>query len=191
MDASDGWETLPIKDIIAHCHAHLTYPMLKNVMLLMSTCQSLRVKGDEHVVECIGYSSGGDLRFSKCGLSKITTTNPYLVRAQCGICKMVNGRKGWSNKGKEISYCTICKDMNYVVAIPVPSGYHFEFERFCIDCYMCSSCYSRDRLALVSYRIKDDLYYSSPEQRMRPYIRYSDDKLYCYTCRKYPYKPVL
>jgi hypothetical protein len=182
MDALCGWETLPIKDIIEHCRAHLTYPTMKNFMLLMSTCQSLRVKGEEHTVDCIGYRKGRFLRFNDCESSKITTTNPYLTNAKCGICSKINGRKGWANKCRPINSCTPCGDMEHITSIQAECG----TAHFCIDCYMCSNCYSRDRLAFISHRIKDDQYYSSPEQRRWPNVRYSDYKLYCYSCRKYP-----
>lgn len=184
MDASDGWATLPIRDIIEHCRDYLTYPMLKNVMLLMSTCQSLRVKGEEHTLECIGYRKGGHLRFHDCGESKITTTNPYLKLTKCGICSKINGRKGWANKRKPVNSCTACGDIGRVSSIESKCG----IAQFCIDCYMCSNCYSRDKLAFINYHIRDDLFYSSPEQRILSNRRYSEYKLYCLCCRRYPSK---
>lgn len=184
MDALDGWETLPIRDLIEHCRAHLTYPAMKNFMMLMNTCQSLRVKGEEHVVECIGYRKGGLLRFYDCGESRITTTNPYLKLAKCGICSKINGRKGWVNKYRHVNSCTLCGNYEYVSSIPSKCG----IAHFCIDCYMCSNCYSRDGLAFINYTIRDDLFYSSPEQRILSNRRYSEYKLYCLCCRRYPQK---
>jgi hypothetical protein len=182
MNVSNGWETLPIKNIIEHCREYLTYPMLKNVMKLMNTCQSLRVKGEEHTLECIGYKKGGFLRFHDCGVSKITTTNSYLKVVKCGICSKINGRKGWSNKSKSINSCTPCGSLQRVTSIRSQCG----TAHFCIDCYICSSCYSRDKLAFINYTIRDELFYSSPVHRQFSNRRYTEYKLYCYSCRRYP-----
>lgn len=155
--------------------------MLRNIIKLVNTCHSLYIKGEEHVVKCIGYERGGFLRFHDCGSTEITTSNPYLKNAKCGICSKIPSRKCWTNKFKKLDDCTSCRSLEYTKRIPSKCGK----VNFCINCFMCSRCYSCDNLAYISYTIRDDIFYSSPEQRIFANRRFTEYKLYCYGCRKY------